>query len=117
MEKRLRSNVMLAYKRPQILGNFVTCYKKLSFGPHEDRNGGIFGPCGKCALYDNHGSRNSMVPLLKHIRIFNGERCLTQTLNCKNYDIYAACFKNYDIYYVGQTITSFLQRWPTSTME
>ena len=69
MEKHLQSNVMLAYKRPQTLGNFVARYKKLSFGPLEGKDGGISGPCGKCALCGNHGSHNSMVPLMKHIRV------------------------------------------------
>ena len=111
MEKRLQSNVMLAYKRPQTLGNFVARYKKLSFGPLEGKDGGISGPCGKCALCGNHGSHNSMVPLMKHIRTPNGVRPLTQKLNCKDYGIYAACCKNCDNYYVGQTMTSFSQRW------
>ena len=67
---------MLEYKRPQTLGNFFTCYKKLSFGAHECKSEGISGPnvCG------NHGSHNSMVPLMKHIRTLNGERRLTQKL-------------------------------------
>ena len=42
LEKQLQFNVMLACKRPQILGNFVTCYKKLSFGPYEGKDGSIF---------------------------------------------------------------------------
>ena len=111
MEKRLQSSVMLAYKRPQTVGNFVTCYKKLSFGPLESKDGGISEPCGKCALCGNHGSHSSMVPLMKHIRTPNGVRPLTQKLNCKDYGIYAACCKNCDNYYVGQTMTSFSQRW------
>ena len=111
MEKRLQSSVMLAYKRPQTLGNYVTCYKKLSFGPLEGKDGGISGPCGKCSLCGNHGSHNSMVPLMKHISTPNGVRPLTQKLNCKDYGIYAACCKNCDNYYVGQTMTSFSQRW------
>ena len=86
MEKRLPSNVMLAYKRPQTLGNFVARYKKLSFGPLEGKDGGISGPCGKCALCGNHGSHNSMVPLMKHIRTLNGVRPLTQKPNCKDYN-------------------------------
>ena len=102
---------MLAYKRPQTLGNFVARYKKLSFGPLEGKDGGISGPCGKCALCGNHGSHNSMVPLMKHIRTPNGVRPLSQKLNCKDYGIYAACCKNCDNYYVGQTMTSFSQRW------
>ena len=110
-EKRLQSSVMLAYKRPQTLGNFVTCYKKLSFGPLESKDGGISGPCGKCALCGNHGSHSSIVPLMKHIRTPNGVRPLIQKLNCKDYGIYAACCKNCDNYYVGQTMTSFSQRW------
>ena len=44
MEKRLQSSVMLAYKRPQTLGNLVTCYKKLSFGPVEGKDGAYLGP-------------------------------------------------------------------------
>ena len=90
MEKRLQSSVMLAYKRSQTLGNFVTCYKKLSFGALEGKNGGICGPYGKCALCGNHGSHNFMVPLMKHIRTSNGVRPLIQKLNCKDYGIYAA---------------------------
>ena len=62
-------------------------------------------PCG------NHGLHNFMVPLMKHIRTLNGERHLTQKLNFKDYGIYAACCKNCDNYYVGQTMTSSLQRW------
>ena len=74
MEKCLQPSVMLAYKRPQTLGNFVTCYKKLSFGSLEGKNGSISGPCGKCAPCGNHGSHNSMVPLMKHIGTPNGVR-------------------------------------------
>ena len=46
MEKRLQSNVKLAYKRPRILGNLVTSYRKLSFGFHEGMNGAYLGPVG-----------------------------------------------------------------------
>ena len=52
-----------------------------------------------------------MVPLINSIPKLNGEPHLTQKLNCKAYGIYAACWKNCDNYYVGQIITSFLQRW------
>ena len=107
----LQSNVMLAYQRPQTLGNFVTCYRKLLFGPHEGNDGGISGPCSKCALCGNHDAHNSMVQLMKYIRTPNGERRCTQKLNCKDYGIYAAHCKNYDNYYVGQTMTYFSQRW------
>ena len=101
---------MLAYKRPQTFGNFVTCYKTLSFGPHESKDGGISGPCGKCAICGNHGSQNSMVPLVKYISTPNVERHLIPKSNCKDYGIYAACCKNCDNYYVGQTIKTFSQR-------
>ena len=111
MEKRLQSSVMLAYKRPQKLGNFVTCYTKLLFDPLEGKDGGISKPFGKCALCGNHGLHNSVVPLMKHIHTTNGVRPLTQKLNCKDCGIYAACCKNCDNYYVGQTMTSFSQRW------
>ena len=107
MKKRLQSSVMLANMGPQTLGNFFTCYKKLSFGFFEGKDEGISGPCGKCALCGNHGSHNSMVQLMKHIRTPNGVRPLTKNLNCKDYRIYAACCKNCDNYYVGQTMTSF----------
>ena len=100
---------MLAYKRPQTLGNFVNCYNMLSVGPLEGKDGSISVTCGKCALGGYHGSHNSMVPLLKHIRASNEERRLTQKLNCKGYGIYAACYKNCDNYYVGQTMTFFSQ--------
>ena len=111
IEKHLQSRLMHAYTRSQTLGNFVTCYKKLSFGLLEGKDGGISGPCGKCALCGNHGSHNSMVPLMKHIRTPNGVRSLTQKLNCKDCGIHAACCKNCENYYVGQTMTSFSQRW------
>ena len=48
---------------------------------------------------------------MKHIRTPNRVRPLTQKLNCKDYGICAACCKNCDNYYVGQTMTSFSQRW------
>ena len=57
----------------------------------------------------NHGTRNFMIPQMKHISTPNGERQLTQKLNCNDYGIYAACCKNSDNYYVGQIMTSFLQ--------
>ena len=98
MEKRLQSSIMLAYKRLQTLGNFVTCYEKISLGPLEGKDGGISGPCVKCALCGNHGSHNSMVPLMKRIRPPNGVRPLTPKINCKDYGIYAACCKNCDNY-------------------
>ena len=61
IEKRLQFNILLACKRPQTLDHFVTFYKKLSLGSHESKNGGISGPCGKCALCGNNGSHNFMV--------------------------------------------------------
>ena len=48
---------------------------------------------------------------MKHIRTSNGECRLTQKLNCKDYGIYAARYKNCDNYYVGQAMASFSQRW------
>ena len=82
MEKRLQSNVKLAYKRPRMLGNLVTSYRKLSCGRHEGMKGSMSGPCGKCALWDDYASHGSMVSLIKHIRTPNGKRRLTQKLNC-----------------------------------
>ena len=102
---------MQEYKRPQTLCNYVTYYKKLSFGPLENKDGDIYGPGGKCALCGNHGSHNYMVPLMKHIHTPTGVRPLTQKFNCKDYGIYVVCCKNCDNYYVGQTMTSFSQRW------
>ena len=93
-EKRLQSSVMHAYKRPQTLGNFVTCCKKLSSGLHKGKGGGVSDPCGKYALRGNNGSHNSMVPMIKHIRTPNGVRPLIQKLNCKDYGIYGVCCKN-----------------------
>ena len=48
-----------------------------------------------------------MVSLIKHIRTPNGERRLTQKLDCMGLWWYlrAPC-KNCDNYYVGQTMTS-----------
>ena len=43
----------------------------------------------------NNGSHNFMIPIMKHIRTPNGERPLIQNLNCKDYGIYGACYKNY----------------------
>ena len=107
MEKRLQSNLKLVYKRPRILGNLIRCYRKLTFGLHEGMDGGMSGPCGKCALCSNHASHNSMVSLIKHIRTPDGERRLTQKLDCMGLWWYlrAPC-KNCDNYYVGQTMTS-----------
>ena len=73
--------------------------------------GAYLSPCGKCALCGNHGSRNSIAPMMKHIRTPNGVLPLTLTVNCKDYGIYAGCCKNCDNHYVGQTMTSFSQRW------
>ena len=82
MEERLQSNVKLAYKRPRILGNLVTCYRKLTIGLHESMDGDVSGPCEKCAMRGNYASHNSMVSLIKHIHTPNGECRLKQKLDC-----------------------------------
>ena len=92
---------------PTTLGNLITCNRKLLFGPNEGIDGGISEPCGRSALCVNHGSHNSIGPLMKHIRTLNGERHLKQKLKCKDYGIYAACCKNCNNYYAGKTMTSF----------
>ena len=87
---------------PTDIGQFCHMLQKAwSFDPHESRDWGISGLFGKYALCVNHGSDKSMISLMKHIRTPNGERRLTQKLNCKDDGIYAACCKNYDHYYVG----------------
>ena len=55
MEKRL-SNVVLAYKCLQTLGNLVTCYIKLSFGPYEGMDWACLGPVGgmHCVVINGH---------------------------------------------------------------
>ena len=55
------------------------------------------GHCGRCSLCGNHGSHNSVVPLMKHIRTLDGKRRLIQKLSCKDYGICAAYCKNCDI--------------------
>ena len=44
MEKRLQSNVMLTYKRPQTLGNFVARYKSFHLVLLRVRMGAYLGP-------------------------------------------------------------------------
>ena len=97
---------MLAYERPQVLGSLFTCYKKLSFVPHKVMDEGISGPCGRCALHGNYGSHNSMVPMMKCIHTFNGERRLKYKLTCKDYGIYASCCN----YNACQSMTAFSKR-------
>ena len=96
---------MVTYKRPQTIATLLTNYKKLA---HEVNNEeGISSPCGKCLL-----CKDTMVKKTSLIKLKNKKTIkLKKNLNCKNFGIYAAKCSECEEFYVGQTITSFSQRW------
>ena len=104
-EKQLNQNVMITYKRPQTIATLLTNYKKLA---HEVNNEeGISSPCGKCLL-----CKDTMVKKTSLVKLKNRKTIkLKKNLNCKNFGIYAAKCSECEEFYVGQTITSFSQRW------
>ena len=62
-------------------------------------------------LCDRNGNKG-MVKITDSLKLKTGKLIkLKKKLNCKNFGIYAAECMECNEYYVGQTITSFSQRW------
>ena len=108
-ERQLNPNVLITYKRPQTIATLLTNYKILG-----NKNSVVIGgsfPCGKCVLC-NRGREGGMVKKTSSINLKNGRAVkLKKHLNCKNFGVYVAKCNVCDEHYVGQTITSFSQRW------
>ena len=108
-EKQLNPNTMITYKRPNTLATLLTNYKIIAHQPNADKS--ISYPCGKCMLCDRNGNKG-MVKITDSLKLKTGKLIkLKKKLNCKNFGIYAAECMECNEYYVGQTITSFSQRW------
>ena len=108
-EKQLSPNAMVTFKRPQTLSTLITNYKALAHKVSVEE--GFSHPCGKCLLCDR-GREAGMVEKTNLIKIKHGKSIkLKKQLTCKNSGVYAAKCSECDEYYVGQTITSFSQRW------
>ena len=108
-ERELNPNVLVAYKRPQTIATLLTNYK---IQAHEDSVAiGESHPCGKCLLC-NRGGEGGMVKKTNLLKSKRGKIIkLKKNLNCKSFGIYVAKCNVCDEHYVGQTITSFSQRW------
>ena len=108
-ERELNPNVLVAYKRPQTMAALLTNYK---IQAHENSVAiGGSHPCGKCLLC-NRGGVGGMVKKTNLIESKSGKTIeLKKNLNCKSFGIYAAKCNVCGEHYVGQTITSFSQRW------
>ena len=103
---------MVVYKRPPPLSQYFTKYKHIAHGS-EAREPGSSQPCGRCKLCVNHGKDsktmifNTNIIKSKSGKIFK----LNRQLTCSNFGIYAATCKICLEQYVGQTTTSFSNRW------
>ena len=72
---------------------------------------GISYPCGKCMLCDRDGNKG-MVKIANSLKLKTGKIIkFKKKLSCKNFGIYTAKRMECNEFYVGQTITSFSQRW------
>jgi len=62
-EKNLNPKAMITYKRPTVIGQLLTNYKRLALSKMREHVKVMSGPCGHCALCGNHGKHNeSMMP-------------------------------------------------------
>ena len=111
MEKRLQSKVMLACKRPQTLCILSLAIKRFRLVLMTAGMRAYLGPVTNVhyVVIMVKFSQNSVVPLMKHICTPKGERRLTHKLKCKNYGIFATCFKNCD-----SLTTMLVKQWHLS---
>ena len=111
-EKTLASDIRMSYCKPPALSTILINYKKLSKSIEVVTDGNGSRKCGKCGVCGNHGKLENMVLETeiihtKHKHSFK----ISQSINCKNFGIYAAQCKLCQDLYVGQTSTSFSDRW------
>ena len=112
-EKLLVPKAQLTYCRPPTLSNKLINYRKIAKDENEVRKEGT-SRCGSCGLCGNYGNLKGMVMECNQVKDKNGrmER-IRQSLNCKDYGIYAANCKICEDVYVGQTCDRFSKRWST----
>ena len=108
--KQLVPKAKRIYKRPQTLGGMLTKYKALANDTYTEDVGS--NKCGSCGLCGNHGKLKNMVKETTEVQRMDGKVIkLKQNLNCRDYGVYAAQCMCCGDFYVGQTITSFHERW------
>ena len=111
-ERRLNPTAMVTFKRPGTLGGVLTKYKALAHGSRSDDSGYSL-PCQHCKLCGKYGGQN-MVNTTSNITSQSGRKFkLRHQLSCKDFGIYVASCQLCSSQYVGQTVTSFSQRWNT----
>ena len=111
-EKEMNPNTMIVYKRPPPLSQYLTRYKHIAHGS-ETTEPGSSKPCGRCKLCGNHGKdTKTMISITNTIKSKSGKIfTLKKQLTCSNFGIYAATCTICLEQYVGQTTTSFANRW------
>ena len=121
-QRELKPAAVVTFKKPANLSTHLIHFRKLchastitsttdtasSTGPGHKRT------CGKCSLCGCWGSyRTNMVYDLPTICNTSTGRTyrIANNLNCRNFGIYAAICTHCPAIYVGQTVTSFKDRW------
>ena len=109
-DRDLNPTALLAYKRPGTLAAQLTNYKSLAHGV-ENKIPGKSATCGRCKLCGKYGSK-TMVVETTSVQSKSGDIFyLRKYLNCKDHGIYVATCRVCSSQYVGQTMTSFAERW------
>ena len=114
-QHELKSTAVVTFKKPANLSTHLIHFRKLCHKRGSSDNAPEHRPaCGKCLLYGSWGNHTvNMVYELTFIenKSTNKQFSIKNNLNCRNYGIYAAVCNHCPAIYVGQTVTSFKDRW------
>lgn len=114
-QQELKPAAVVTFKKPANLSTHLIHFRKLCHGKGSVGNIAAHTPaCGKCSLCGSWGNHKvNMVhesPVIEN-KSTNKQYSIRNKLNCRNYGIYAAVCKHCPGIYVGQTVTSFKDRW------
>ena len=116
-QRELKPSAVVTFKKPANLSTQLIHFRRLC---HQSASTGENTPnvhqpaCGKCSLCGSWGNyRVNMVYPDSTItnKSTNKTYNINNKLNCRNFGIYAAICTHCPATYVGQTITSFKDRW------
>ena len=109
-EKELSPNTCITYKRPINIQGHLTNYRQTSKNQNQERN--ETSRCGKCSLCGGRRGFINMVLESNNTKDKYGKLIqIKRKLNCLNYGIYQAICKKCNKSYIGQTKTTFKDRW------
>ena len=116
-QRELKPSAVVTFKKPANLSTQLIHFRKLCHQTisAEEVTPSVHQPaCGKCSLCGSWGNyRVNMVYSESTItnKSTNKTYNINNNLNCRNFGIYAAICTHCPATYVGQTITSFKDRW------